>query len=73
MKIPRNASKTKNVYLRITIDGIRKEASTKRKWDSRRWDQKSERAIGTKEYARSLNFFVDALTFHDFFSGYDYL
>ena len=62
LKIPRNESKIRNVYLRITIDGIRKEASTKRKWESSRWDQKSERAIGTKEDAKSLNFFLDALT-----------
>jgi hypothetical protein len=26
-----------------------------------RWDQKTERAIGTKEDARSLNFFLDSL------------
>ncbi|MWB92912.1 tyrosine-type recombinase/integrase [Flavobacterium sp. GA093] len=62
LKIPRNESKIRNVYLRITIDGIRKEASTKRKWEISRWDQKSERAIGTKEDAKSLNFFLDALT-----------
>lgn len=62
LKIPRNESKIRNVYLRITIDGIRKETSTKRKWESSRWDQKSERAIGTKEDAKSLNFFLDALT-----------
>jgi len=62
LKIPRNESTIRNVYLRITIDGIRKEASTKRKWESSRWDQKSERAIGTKEDAKSLNFFLDALT-----------
>jgi integrase len=62
LKIPRNESKIRNVYLRITIDGIRKEASTRRKWESSRWDQKSERAIGTKEDAKSLNFFLDSLT-----------
>jgi len=61
LKIPRNESKIRTVYLRITVDGIPKEASTKRKWDSTRWDQKTERAIGTKEDARSLNFFLDSL------------
>jgi integrase len=61
LKIPRNESKIRTVYLRITVDGIPKETSTKRKWDSTRWDQKSERAIGTKEDARSLNFFLDSL------------
>ncbi|MFH6989389.1 site-specific integrase [Flavobacterium collinsii] len=61
LKIPRNESKIRTVYLRITVDGIPKETSTKRKWDSSRWDQKTERAIGTKEDARSLNFFLDSL------------
>ncbi|MCD0474074.1 site-specific integrase [Flavobacterium sp. EDS] len=61
LKIPRNESKIRTVYLRITVDGIPKETSTKRKWESARWDQKTERAIGTKEDARSLNFFLDAL------------
>jgi len=61
LKIPRNESKIRTVYLRITVDGIPKETSTKRKWDSTRWDQKAERAIGTKEDARSLNFFLDSL------------
>ncbi|MDQ1803048.1 site-specific integrase [Chryseobacterium sp. CKR4-1] len=49
------------VYVRITVDGVPKETSTKRKWDMRRWDQNLERAIGTKEDARSLNFFLDSL------------
>ena len=61
LKIPRNESKIRTVYLRITVDGIPKETSTKRKWDSARWDQKIERATGTKEDARSLNFFLDSL------------
>ncbi|NRT14943.1 integrase [Flavobacterium sp. 28A] len=61
LKIPRNESKIRVVYLRITVDGIPKETSTKRKWDSSRWDQKLERAIGSKEDAKSLNFFLDSL------------
>ncbi|WP_243416366.1 phage integrase SAM-like domain and Arm DNA-binding domain-containing protein [Flavobacterium sp. HTF] len=62
LKIPRNESKIRTVYFRITVDGIPKEASTKRKWDISRWDQKAERAIGSKEDAKSLNFFLDSLT-----------
>lgn len=50
------------VYLRITVDGISKEISTKRKWNIVRWNQKTERAIGTKEDARSLNHFLDSIT-----------
>ncbi|SEB03660.1 Site-specific recombinase XerD [Flavobacterium gillisiae] len=61
LKIPRNESKIRVVYLRITVDGIPKETSTKRKWDSSRWDQKLERAIGSKEDAKSINFFLDSL------------
>ncbi|WP_376752075.1 hypothetical protein [Sphingobacterium multivorum] len=37
------------IYVRITVDGIRKETSTKRKWDINRWNQKEEKVIGTKE------------------------
>lgn len=52
----------RSVYLRITVvDGIPKETFTKRKWDSTHRDQKTERAIGTKEDAGSLNFFLDSL------------
>jgi len=43
------------------VDGIPKETSTKRKWEASRWDQKTERAIGTKEDAKALNFFLDSL------------
>lgn len=50
------------IYLRITVDGIPKETSTKTKWDVRRWDQDSGRAVGTKEDARTLNFFLETLT-----------
>ncbi|SDI40018.1 hypothetical protein [Chryseobacterium jejuense] len=31
----------RTVYVRITIDGIPKEASTRRQWDLNRWDQKA--------------------------------
>ncbi|MCX8524571.1 site-specific integrase [Chryseobacterium formosus] len=49
------------VYLRITVDGISKEISTKRKWRIDRWNQKTERAVGTKEDAKSLNHFLDSI------------
>ncbi|WP_366183754.1 site-specific integrase [Flavobacterium ovatum] len=61
LKIPRNESKIRTIYLRITVDGIPKETSTKRKWDISRWDQKLERATGSKEDAKSINFFLDSL------------
>ena len=62
LKIPRNESKIRTIYLRITVDGIPKETSTKRKWDISRWDQKLERAIGSKEDAKSINLFLESLT-----------
>lgn len=63
LKAPRhNESNIRSVYFRITVDGIPKEASTRRQWDTERWNKKTERAIGTKEDAKSLNFFLDSLT-----------
>jgi hypothetical protein len=61
LKAPRHESKIRSVYFRITVDGIPKEASTRRQWDIERWNQKTERATGTKEDAKSLNFFLDSL------------
>lgn len=60
-KDPRKKQNVRVLYLRITVDGIPKETSTKRKWDVTRWNQESERAIGTKEDARSLNHFIESL------------
>lgn len=51
----------KYIYLRITVDGIPKETSTKRKWDIKRWEQKTGRATGNKEDAKSLNLFLNSL------------
>lgn len=45
------------IHVRITIDGIPKEYSTKRKWDRDRWNHETGRPIGTKEDARGLNLF----------------
>ncbi len=62
LKRPRIESKEWIVYFRVTVDGIRRESSTKRRWDNTRWDQRFERAVGSKEDAKSLNFFLDSLT-----------
>lgn len=62
LKVPRNGSKIRTVYFRITINGVPKEASTRRQWDIDRWSQQDERAVGTKEDAKSLNFFLDSIT-----------
>ncbi len=52
----------RGLYLRITVDGIPKETSTKRKWDITRWNQKTGRAIGNKEDAKSLNYYIDSIS-----------
>lgn len=57
LKRPKIESKEWIVYFRITVDGI-----AKRRWDNTRWDQRFERAVGSKEDAKSLNFFLDSLT-----------
>ena len=62
LKTPKKNEIQRTVYLRITVDGIPKEISTRRKWDVARWNQKSERASGSKEDAKSLNYFLDSLS-----------
>lgn len=62
LKTPRNESNIRTIYFRVTINGIPKEASTRRQWDIERWSRKTQRAVGTKEDAKSLNFFLDSLT-----------
>ncbi|MCW4467677.1 site-specific integrase [Flavobacterium sp. MFBS3-15] len=61
LKSSQKKSVTRFIYLRVIVDGVPKETSTKRKWDSSRWDTKTERAIGNKEDARSLNHFLDTM------------
>lgn len=61
LKTPEKKEKLRVVYLRVTVDGIPKEISTKRKWDISRWSQKTERAIGNKEDAKSLNYFLESM------------
>lgn len=61
LKTPEKKENLRVVYLRVTVDGIPKEISTKRKWNVTRWNQKAERANGSKEDAKSLNYFLDSL------------
>ena len=49
------------IYLRITVDSIPKELSTKRTCDPNRWNPAAERASGTKEDVRALNAYLDTL------------
>ncbi|PZX93148.1 site-specific integrase [Flavobacterium aquariorum] len=60
----KSSSKSTNerfIYLRITVNGVPKETSTKRKWNVNRWEQKTGRATGNKEDAKALNFFLYSL------------
>ena len=62
LKQPKNQdSDVRYVYLRITVDGTSKELSTKRLWEPERWSQSLGRATGTKEDAKTLNAYLDAL------------
>lgn len=47
--------------LRITVDGIPKELSLKRRWDVSRWDFDKKRASGSKEDAKALNVYIDLI------------
>lgn len=61
LKGSNKASNLRYVYLRITVDGVCKETSISHKWDLTRWNQKTERATGSKEDARILNLHLDSL------------
>lgn len=61
LKAPKRKSDCRYIHLRITVDGVPKETSTKRKWNATKWNQKTERAMGNKEDARALNAFLDSL------------
>src|ERR1700761_8886458 len=60
LKQPKNQkSDERYIYLRITVDCIPKELSTKRMWSSSKWDQATGKAKGTKEDALKLNAYLD--------------
>jgi site-specific recombinase XerD len=49
------------IYLKITVDGKPVELSSKRKWEPAKWNSSAGRALGTKEDAKELNYFLDTL------------
>jgi site-specific recombinase XerD len=49
------------IYIKITVDGLPKEISTKRKWDPERWNPQAGRASGTREDVKTLNQYLDSL------------
>lgn len=61
LKASAKKENVRSIYLRVTVDGISKEASIKQRWDATRWNQKLERATGTREDAKTLNLFLDSL------------
>lgn len=61
LKSSKKKSNDRFIYLRVNVDGLPKETSTKRKWDATRWNQKTERATGTREDAKATNFFLETL------------
>lgn len=62
LKKPKNYSKGPlPIYLRITVDGIAKELSLNRSWEKNRWNSYASRPVGTKEDAKELHMFLDAL------------
>ena len=62
LKQPKNyRNGPKYVYLRLTVDGVAKEVSTKRLWEPSRWSAEAGRATGSKEDAKSLNQYLDTL------------
>jgi len=62
LKSPKKVTSQRLIYLRITVDGIAKETSTKQKWDAKRWDQQAGRATGNKDDAKAINFYLDSVT-----------
>ncbi|MBA4168293.1 MAG: hypothetical protein H0X41_12265 [Chitinophagaceae bacterium] len=58
---PKNKTDEASIFLRITVDQQRTEISIKRYCDSTRWDPKFGRLSGTKEDARRLNSYLDAI------------
>ncbi|HAE66503.1 site-specific integrase [Sphingobacterium multivorum] len=62
LKKPKNyVSGSKPIYMRITVDGIPKEVSTGRECDPSKWNSKANRAKGTTEAVKTLNFYLDTL------------
>ncbi len=50
LKAPRhNESNIRSVYFRITVDGIPKEASTRRQWYTERWNKKPKEQQAQKK------------------------
>lgn len=49
------------VYMRITVNGARKEIGTKHSFDPNRWNSDAQRAKGTNESSKTINAYLDTL------------
>lgn len=49
------------IYVRLTVDGIRTEFSTKKFIDPTRWSSEASKVKGTTEEARSINSYLDVI------------
>lgn len=49
------------VYMRITVNGARKEIGTKHSFDPDRWNSDAQRAKGTNESSKTINAYLDTL------------
>jgi site-specific recombinase XerD len=57
----KNKNGEKYIYLRITVDGIPKELSTKRLWQLSKWNVSAGRAFGNSEEGKTLNSYLDTI------------
>ncbi len=49
------------IYLRITVNGVPKEMTTKQECEPERWNTYAQRVKGTNEASRNLNCYLDTL------------
>lgn len=57
----KNKNGEKYIYLRITVNGVSKELSTKRLCLSSKWNSSAGRVLGNSEEGRTLNSYLDTL------------
>lgn len=62
LKQPKNSASMRYVYCRITVDGVPKEFSTKRKCKVSDWNQDFGKMEGNSQEAKSLNSYIDSVT-----------
>ncbi|MES2276150.1 MAG: Arm DNA-binding domain-containing protein [Bacteroidota bacterium] len=53
----------KYVYLRITVNGERRDISIKRQWTEEQWNPQLGRAIGYNESAIELNSYLEIIAY----------